>query len=166
MVQVTPRPADTWDAWQMIYRTVRVELTHALRRVGVSVEEHEVLLALMPAPQLTLSSRNLAIALRRETSNCVRLVLRMEERGLVVRVPSPEQRNERWVQLTADGFALGETARRARVEKLRAVLDRHLAEGDEEVIARLAVLVVPAMDHTRLVYPNNPKYRDGRPRVR
>lgn len=48
MVQVTPRPVDTWDAWQMIYRTVRVELTHALRRVGVSIEEHEVLLALMP----------------------------------------------------------------------------------------------------------------------
>ncbi|MGW3493833.1 MarR family winged helix-turn-helix transcriptional regulator [Streptomyces sp. NPDC001020] len=125
------------DFGLLIKAATRLEqrIDTALRQdCGIGHTMFEVLIRLCRQPGEKVSQRALADDLTLTSSGITRLVDRMEEAGLVRRVPSPEDRRSVLVEPTDQGCAVF----------LRAV-DVHA-----RVVERYFVTPVPRDDYTRL----------------
>jgi DNA-binding MarR family transcriptional regulator len=94
------------DFGLLIKSATRLEqrIDSALRReCGISHTMLEVLIRLCRRPGEEVSQRQLADDLTLTSSGTTRLIDRMEEAGLVRRVPSPEDRRLALVEPTAEG---------------------------------------------------------------
>ncbi|ELS57346.1 MarR family winged helix-turn-helix transcriptional regulator [Streptomyces viridochromogenes] len=107
----------------------------ALRReCGLSHTMFEVLIRLCRQPDEEVSQRRLADDLTLTSSGITRLIDRMEEAGLVRRVPSPEDRRSVLVEPTEQGCAVFLQA----------------AAVHSQVVERYFVTPVPRADYGRL----------------
>ncbi|WP_225858824.1 MarR family winged helix-turn-helix transcriptional regulator [Streptomyces albicerus] len=97
------------DFGLLIKAATRLEqrIDTALRReCGISHTMLEVLIRLCRKPGEEVSQRRLAEDLTLTSSGITRLIDRMEEAGLVCRVPSPEDRRSVWVEPTDHGHTV------------------------------------------------------------
>ena len=95
---------------------------------GLPLTQYEVLLRLEGAPEQRLRMSELARSVLLSQSGVTRLVDRLQQRGLVVREPCPEDRRVLYAHLTPDGAnALAE----ARPTHLAGVRDLFLRHFDE-----------------------------------
>jgi DNA-binding MarR family transcriptional regulator len=125
------------DFGLLIKSATRLErrIDSALRReCGISHTMLEVLLRLCRQPGEEVSQRHLADDLTLTSSGTTRLIDRMEEAGLVRRVPSPEDRRVALVEPTDEGRTV---FLRAAAVHARTVEDYFVKPVDSEDYARM-----------------------------
>jgi DNA-binding MarR family transcriptional regulator len=127
--------AQAWSALTAVHRLVSEALADALAaRVGLSLNDFEVLLALAhtePRPA-QLCDLNASVPLSQPAFS--RLVARLEERLLVTRAGTPKDRRGILVALTASGR---ETLRRAvavHAECIGAYFTEHLRDDEQHLL--------------------------------
>ena len=125
-----------WIRFLRGHSAITAAMDAALREAhGISLREYEVLLALADAPQRRLRRVDLAATVLLTQSGVTRLLEPLERRGLVGRVPSPEDRRVTFATLTADGERLFRAAARHHRADIRGLFadrysDRELATLD------------------------------------
>ncbi|MFD8718586.1 MarR family winged helix-turn-helix transcriptional regulator [Streptomyces sp. NPDC059629] len=141
------------DFGLLIKSATRLEqrIDSALRReCGISHTMLEVLIRLCRRPGEEVSQRQLADDLTLTSSGTTRLIDRMEEAGLVRRVPSPGDRRVTLVEPTAEGRTafLGAAAVHARV--VEEFFVRPLSAGDyAQLTGALSAIDRALRDETR-----------------
>ncbi|MGW3668744.1 MarR family winged helix-turn-helix transcriptional regulator [Streptomyces sp. NPDC005141] len=121
------------DFGLLIRSATRLEqrIDAALRRdCGISHTMLEVLIRLCRRPGEEVSQRQLADDLTLTSSGTTRLIDRMEEAGLVRRVPSPEDRRVALVEPTTEGLTTFIRAAAVHARALEEFLVRPLAADD------------------------------------
>lgn len=121
------RDQDACRAWQLLVKVFFAQREHLppdAQKLGLSPVQCHVLHLIEPGRPLPM--RRLAETLSCDASNVTGLVDRLEERGLVERLPSPNDRRVKVLRLTSAG------------ENLRTVLLRRMA-GPAHPLARLSV---------------------------
>ena len=124
------------------------DLARRLTPAGRTADEVELLMQLAAAPEQRLRMIDVAALLRLGKSSVTRLVDRLEDSGLVLRVACPSDRRVTWVALTDAGHAelaacgpafvaglrerLGERLDAAQVAALRGHRGRVLGEIHDE----------------------------------
>jgi DNA-binding MarR family transcriptional regulator len=98
---------------------------HAARDAGLEPQQHQLLLAVRGMPVGAIATiGSLAERLQLRHHSTVELVDRLEARGLVRRVPNPQDAREVIVALTRQGRALLPRLTRAHRTELRTVAPR------------------------------------------
>jgi MarR family transcriptional regulator, organic hydroperoxide resistance regulator len=130
------RDNDACRAWQLLVRfffAQREHLPPGGDEVGLSPAQCHVLHLIEPGRPLPM--RNLADTLACDASNVTGLVDRLEDRGLVQRRPSPEDRRIKVIQLTPTGS-------RVRAQLLRRMTSRsrplsRLSTAEQRALVRI-----------------------------
>ena len=115
-----------YPVWLDVVRTyARCQrlLSHELAELGLSVAQHEVLLAV--ARDEGLSQKQMASRLLVTKSNVTALLERLENAGWVKRAPHPHDARSRCVFLTADGHRVFKKAVKKQASVVR-LMTRHL----------------------------------------
>ncbi len=141
------REARAWRQFLLMQGQLRNRIGSQLQReTGLSEADYEVLVHLSEAPSGRLRPYEIGGATQWEKSRISHHVKRMEERGLIKRMPCPTDSRGALVAITAAGRRSIEGAAPRHVEHVReafidaltpAQLDA-LAEISEAVLARLA----------------------------
>jgi len=123
-----------WLEVVKVYVCCQKLLARELDSLGLSVAQHEVLLAV--ARDEGLSQKAVATKLLVTKSNITALLDRMETAGLVERTPNPNDARSRSIFLTTEGRRLFKRAakKQARVVKLMA---RQVNEAELDTLARV-----------------------------
>ena len=132
----------------LIFRLARASawrLGRSLRESGLRWAEFAVLHHL--DAQGPASQRELAIALRIQPSNLVRLLDQLEERGLLGRGPDPGDRRRHRVELTSAGRRIVEQAREATRRAESDLLGPLSASERREFRGLLVRLTAHTCDH-------------------
>lgn len=141
--------ADEMAAWLRLVAITELlpgVLDSQLRReAGLSHYEYFVLAMLSEAPERTLRMTSLAQRTNATLARLSHVVRRLEERGLVERLPCPEDARATNARLTAEGWDAVVAAAPGHVANVRKnVIDgltpeqvRQLAELGDAVLARL-----------------------------
>ena len=121
-------------AWLNIVRTV-VKLPTVLdaqlgRDAGLSYFEYMVLAMLSERRSRTLRASDLARVVNSSATRLSNVVRRLEQRGLLLRLPDPEDGRGTLVQLTDAGLDLTMTAAPLHVQTVRAAIFDPLQAGD------------------------------------
>ena len=121
-------------AWAGFLRA-HAGLVHELDRQldaahGLPLTQYEVLLYLEGAPEHRLRMSELARSVLLSQSGVTRLVDRLQQRGLVVREPCPEDRRVLYARLTADGARALAEARPTHLAGVRDLFLRHFEEAE------------------------------------
>ena len=127
-------------------RDVRVVLSRLRRRLVDLADTHE----LTPS-QLSVLSRlgkegpasasDLAAAERIRPQSVAATLAVLDERGLVVRRPDPNDGRRQLVSLSRDGTALFDDRRRTREEWLARALEERLTESERQTVIEAAALL-------------------------
>ena len=144
---------ETRHEWLAAWRAMleaHAEVTAALERdllagCGLPLAWYDVLAQLHDAPGRGLRMQELARAVLLSKSGLTRLVDRMEQAGLVVREPDPDDRRGTRTALTSAGRAALRRAAPVHVRGVQRHFARHL-EGDEArvLLAACARIVAAA----------------------
>ena len=126
-------------AWTGLLRA-HAALVHELDRQletahGLPLTQYEVLLHLEGAPEHRLRMSELARSVLLSQSGVTRLVDRLQQRGLVVREPCPEDRRVLYARLTPDGARALAAARPTHLAGVRDLFLRHFDEGELKALA-------------------------------
>lgn len=113
-----------WRTLAALYGLIDSELERALRAHGLSVVEFTVLDALSRQDGWHLRMHQLARAAALSGSATTRLVNRLEQRELIVRILCAEDRRGIYTELTERGQRALEQARPTHDETLHAALNR------------------------------------------
>jgi DNA-binding MarR family transcriptional regulator len=101
---LTPEQLRAWRAYFDSSRDVFVSIERSLRQaLGISVADNEMLEPLLDADPDGLRAGELAETSGWHTARVAHQVRRMEERGLLIRVPHPDDRRGTVVRLTDSG---------------------------------------------------------------
>jgi len=130
-----PRKAiDGGEAWHRLLRLSRRVLREIDTRLDaehrIGVNEFDVLIALDNAPDRRLRMSDLAQAVMFSSGGLTRLVGRLEDRGLVERVPDPDDARSFHAALTGDGGRLLAAARVTHDAVIEALLGAKLTTGE------------------------------------
>ncbi|MCL1942451.1 MAG: MarR family transcriptional regulator [Candidatus Azobacteroides sp.] len=82
----------------------------------------------------TLLPSELASLTKITTQSMSQILRKMEENGMIIRVPSKEDRRKVYVSLTADGKSIVEKTRYERDEWLGDVIENSLTENDRKLL--------------------------------
>jgi DNA-binding MarR family transcriptional regulator len=141
-----PLGAEEFLAWRGLIRlreTVMREIDRRLRRAGeISLADYGVLITLVSAPSLRLRMSDLAARRMLTPSGITRVVIRLEEAGLVRREPDPDDGRASLAVLTRDGLA---ALRRAQVVHHSAVRELYVGNLEALELEQLARLFEKAM---------------------
>ena len=136
-------------AWRGLIRlreAVMREIDRRLRREGhVSLADYGVLITLVTAPALRLRMSDLGARRMLTPSGITRVVIRLEEQGLVRREADPADGRAAFAVLTKDGL---EALRRAQVvhhATVRELYVGRLAPHELEQLARLFEKAMPGV---------------------
>ena len=131
--------AEEFKAWRGLLRmheSVIRELDRRLEEAGdVSLADYGVLITLVTAPRLKLRMSDLGARRLLTPSGITRVVVRLEERGLLRREPDPTDGRAAFAALT----------RRAQVVHHAAVRELYLSRLSPREVERLAQLYEKAM---------------------
>ena len=119
------------------------EIDSRLRQEGViSLADYGVLITLVTAPELRLRMSDLGAQRMLTPSGITRVVIRLEERGLVRREPDPADGRAAFAVLTRPGL---EALRQAQVIHHAAVRELYLGRLTQHELDRLARLFEKAL---------------------
>lgn len=141
------------DEQQQVWRTfldgfarIKQELDDELRPFGLDLSVYEILVRLSESPDNSMRMSDLAVAARQSRSRLTHSVTRMEEKGLVRRLPCPDDRRGVIAQLTEEGSALLKAATPTHIERVRTVLVDAVDPSDLEALGRAMGAVTKVKD--------------------
>ena len=115
-----------WVRFLRAHTAITRQMDEKLReRHGISLREYEVLLALHDAPDGRLRRVDLAAQALLTQSGITRILEPLEKRGLVERVPSPEDRRVAYAALTPEGRRLFRAAARTHRADIATLFTDH-----------------------------------------
>jgi DNA-binding MarR family transcriptional regulator len=130
---VAQRP-DLGASLHRLARAVVAREVPVLRGHDVEMWDYVVLTALQAGPAQTQSQ--LAAAVGRDATRLIPILDRLAGRGLLLRIPDPDDRRNRMVSLTAEGSSLLDTCR-ASVRTLEDELLGELSAADRATFLRI-----------------------------
>src|SRR5579864_56542 len=137
---------EEFQAWRGLIRlreAVMREIDRRLRQDnGLSLADYGVLITLVTAPGLRLRMSSLGAQRMLTPSGITRVVIRLEERGLVQREPDPADGRAAFAVLTKRGL---ETLRRAQVIHHATVRELYVGGLTQRELDRLARLFEKAL---------------------
>jgi DNA-binding MarR family transcriptional regulator len=134
--QLSPLELSAWTGFLRAHATLVRELDRQLETAhGLPLTQYEVLLYLERAPEHRLRMSELARSVLLSQSGVTRLVDRLQQRGLVVREPCPEDRRVLYARLTFEGAAALAEARPTHLAGVRDHFLRHFDEGELKALA-------------------------------
>jgi DNA-binding MarR family transcriptional regulator len=138
---------DELGAWRGLLR-VHAGMTKALdaelmREHRLPLSSYEVLLFLADSPEGRLRMSELADEVLLSRSGLTRLVDRMERQGLLRRTPCEQDQRGWFAEITDNGRALFERARRTHLDGVRERFLSHLAPDEQRTLAALWEKVSP-----------------------
>jgi DNA-binding MarR family transcriptional regulator len=138
--------AAEFAAWRGLIRlreTVMREIDRRLSHAGlISLADYGVLITLVTAPGLRLRMSELGAQRMLTPSGITRVVLQLEEQGLVRREPDPTDGRAAFAALTRSGL---EALRRAQVVHHATVRELYVGRLTEHELDRLARLLEKAL---------------------
>jgi DNA-binding MarR family transcriptional regulator len=133
-------------AWRGLIRlreTVMREIDSRLQREGlVSLADYGVLITLVTEPTLKLRMSDLGARRMLTPSGITRVVIKLEEKGLVRREPDPADGRAAFAVLTRDGL---EALRRAQVVHHATVRELYVGRLEPRELGQLARLFEKAL---------------------
>ncbi|MBK8462433.1 MAG: MarR family transcriptional regulator [Nigerium sp.] len=111
-----------WRSYLSAVARIDAFLEDRLRPFGLCMSEYEILVNLSEAPGRRMRMSELADASRQSRSRLTHAVARMEEKGLLTRVPCPRDRRGVIAVLTPRGWDLLDAAAPDHVASVREVL--------------------------------------------
>ncbi len=145
-----PRLSDLEDeAWQgFLYTHDRLwsEIEAGLRQANVSMAEYSVLALLARAGREGMRMSELARLRLMSTGGLTRLADRLENRGLIQRDPTPEDKRGFVAVLTPQGRAVLRTAWRRQHGDLRRLFFDRLDDADLRELVRIWAKLAPSED--------------------
>lgn len=154
--------ADEFNAWRGLLRLHESVIREVDRRLGeagdLSIADYGVLITLVSAPGLKLRMSDLGARRLLTPSGITRVVVRLEERGLLRREPDPTDGRAAFAALTRQGL---EALRRAQVSHHATVRELYLSRLSAREVERLARLYEKAMPGvvSASVWPESPDSR-------
>jgi DNA-binding MarR family transcriptional regulator len=138
--------SEEFHAWRGLIRlreAVMREIDHRLRQdSGLSLADYGVLITLVTAPGLRLRMSSLGAQRMLTPSGITRVIIRLEERGLVQREPDPADGRAAFAVLTKTGL---EALRRAQVIHHATVRELYVGRLTQHELDRLARLFEKAL---------------------
>jgi len=139
----SPEEFHAWRGLSRLRETVMREIDDRLRQQGeLSLADYGVLITLLTAPDLKLRMSSLGAQRMLTPSGITRVVIRLEQRGLVRREPDPADGSAAFAVLTKRGL---ETLRRAQVIHHATVRELYVGRLTEHELGRLARLFEKAL---------------------
>lgn len=109
--------------------------TEMRREVGIDIQTYDALLHAYEAGEAGIRMTDLAGAVVLSKSGLTTLVDRLEKRGLLERVPDPDDRRAVRITLTETGVETFRTAARVNIAVVRRLVGDHLSDEEAETIA-------------------------------
>lgn len=125
---------------------INAHLDTVLRPHGLDLDEYEILVRLSEAEDRQMRMSDLAEAARQSRSRLTHTVARMEKKGLVTRMPCPDDRRGVIAALADDGYALLVEAAPDHVASVREVLVDVVDPTDFEALGRAMTAVNQVAD--------------------
>jgi DNA-binding MarR family transcriptional regulator len=153
--------AEEFNAWRGLLRlreSVMRELDNRLVDEGdLSLADYGILITLVTAPGLRLRMSDLGARRLLTASGITRVVVRLEERGLLRREPDPTDGRAAFAALTRHGL---EALRRAQVVHHATVRELYLSRLSPREVERLAQLFEKALPGvvSASVWPGPPRH--------
>jgi DNA-binding MarR family transcriptional regulator len=139
----SPREFDAWRGLIRLRETVMREIDRRLRDEGlISLADYGVLITLVTAPGMRLRMSDLGTQRMLTPSGITRVVVRLEQQGLVRREPDPADGRAAFAALTRPGL---EALRRAQVVHHATVRELYLGRLTQHELYRLARLLEKAL---------------------
>jgi len=139
----TPEEFHAWRGLIRLRETVMREIDRRLRQQGeLSLADYGILITLLTAPDLRLRMSSLGAQRMLTPSGITRVVIRLEERGLVRREPDPADGRAAFAVLTKPGL---EALRRAQVVHHATVRELYVGRLTQHELNRLARLFEKAL---------------------
>jgi DNA-binding MarR family transcriptional regulator len=139
----SPEEFHAWRGLIRLREAVMREIDHRLRQAGdLSLADYGVLVTLVTAPDLRLRMSSLGAQRMLTPSGITRVVIRLEERGLVRREPDPADGRAAFAVLTKAGL---QALRSAQVVHHAAVRELYLGRLTQNELDRLARLFEKAL---------------------
>lgn len=143
---------DQQRAWRLLAAVMLKlpgELERQLQRdAGMSHFEYWVIAMLSEAPNRTLRLSELAGRCNASLSRLSHVVTRLEQRGWVVRAPSPDDSRATLGVLTEEGWRRVQAAAPGHVEAVRSLVFDGLDDRDVADLARVCGVIVKRLDAT------------------
>jgi DNA-binding MarR family transcriptional regulator len=128
------------EAWHRLLRLSRLVLREIDARLDaehrIGVNEFDVLITLDNAPDRRLRMTNLAEAVMFSSGGLTRLAGRLESRGLVERIPDPDDARGFYAALTGEGSQRLSEARVTHDAVIEALLSARLTEDGMRSLTR------------------------------
>ena len=132
-----------WRGLMRLRETITREIDLRLRREGlISLADYGVLITLVTEPTLRLRMSELGARRMLTPSGITRVILRLEDRGLVRREPDPGDGRAAFAVLTKDGLT---ALRRAQVVHHAAVRELYVGRLTPNELKQLARLFEKAL---------------------
>ena len=141
---LTDEQQQVWRTYLLGSALLEERIEADLRPFGLDLAEYEILALLSETDGRRLRMAELAAAVHQSRSRLTHTVTRMENAGLVVRRNCPEDRRGVWAELTAEGFALLETAVPSHVETVRRTFIDVMSDEEIAVVGRAFAAVIAA----------------------
>ena len=142
----SPEEFRAWRGLIRLREAVMREVDRRLREGGaVSLADYGVLITLVTSPELRLRMSNLGAQRMLTPSGITRVVIRLEERGLVRRVPDPVDGRAAFAVLTKPGLAALRRAHVLHHEAVRELYVGRLTPNELERLARLFEKALPGV---------------------
>jgi DNA-binding MarR family transcriptional regulator len=139
----SPEEFHAWRGLIRLREAVMREIDHRLRQDGaLSLADYGVLITLVTAPGLRLRMSSLGAQRMLTPSGITRVIIRLEERGLVQREPDPADGRAAFAVLTRPGLA---ALRQAQVIHHATVRELYLGRLTQHELQRLARLFEKAL---------------------
>jgi len=136
---LSDKQKEGWSGLLSLVLVLPGRLDAALRaEADLTLFDYVVLSGLSEAPGRRLRMADLAFLSRGSLSRLSNVVRRLEERGLVVRAPDPDDGRSTVASLTDAGLALVEAAAPVHVASVREHVVDRLTEDDLADLARIA----------------------------
>ncbi|MET4588718.1 MarR family winged helix-turn-helix transcriptional regulator [Arthrobacter sp. 754] len=129
--------AETWESLFRAQVAVMRKLQAGPAFREVAVNEYDVLFTLSRCPSGWLRLNELNDHVLLSQSSLSRLVERLEKRGLVDRMPAPDDRRGVLLKLTEEGAALQKEIGRAHVRDISSLVGPALTAAEQKELQRL-----------------------------
>lgn len=129
---------EAWTGLVSLALLMPGRLEQPLRQHGLTLFEYLTLSHISEAPERVMRMSELAYLANGSLSRLSNVVARFEQRGLVERLPDPDDRRVTLVHLLDEGFALVVAAAPTHVESVRRLVLDRISAADQRALARIA----------------------------
>lgn len=150
-----PEELDAWRSLKMMEMALDAELARRIaQRSLLSLADYVVLVVLTEAPEGMVRPFALAQTVGWERSRLSHHLSRMEERGLVAKIPCPEDRRGSFVAITEEGRREIEKAAPGHAADVRALFVDLLERSEIAVVASISSRVLANLGQVATADPD------------